>query len=301
MSPLVCAVIPTYNREPLLARAIESVLSQTYKNFEFRVVDDGSTDGTEELVRRYPQVIYVKQENRGVSGARNKAIFETAAPWVACLDSDDEWLPDKLKMQIEFVERNPQIKLVHGEENWLRDGKRVTPLAKHRKSGGRIFQRCLPICCISPSTVMFQTELVKSLGGFREDFPVCEDYDLWLKICATEEAGFIETPLINKYGGHADQLSHSLKAMDEFRVRAMWEIRNHPGLSQEDRLALFNEVIKKSGILAAGYSKHGRAEKLGWISELKIQALDQFHQLRSAHSAADFAPRSVVAVNPNGN
>ncbi len=296
--PKVCVVLPTYNRKRLLARAVDSVLRQTYRDWELRIVDDGSTDGTEEMASRWAgendNIHYVRQVNRGVSAARNRAIFATGASWIACLDSDDEWLPGKLEKQLNYAETHPDIRLVHGEEIWIRNGELLHPLKKHQKSGGRIFTRCLPICCISPSTVMLETGLVRSLGGFREDFPVCEDYDLWLKICATEEVGFIADPLIKKYGGHADQLSHSRPAMDEFRVRAMWEVREHPALSPFERTTLYEELLRKCGILIKGYKKHGHTSAAAKTEALRDQALHQFHQWKSAHSAAALAPRSEL-------
>ena len=148
---------------------------------------------------------------------------------------------------------------------------------------------------------MFRTELVKKLGGFREDFPVCEDYDLWLKICATEDVGFIPEPLIKKYGGHADQLSHRQKAMDELRVRAMWDVRNHPSLTLHERRSLFDEVVRKSEILIQGFEKHGHFAKAEEMRSVKNQSLDQVHHLNNAHSAAAFAPRSEDTVSLNGN
>lgn len=257
----VAVVLPTYNRARLLARAVRSVLQQSYEDWELWLIDDGSTDDTravvEPFLQTHPRIFYCYQDNGGVSRARNRAIFATAAPYVAFLDSDDEWLLDKLERQIRFVQQNPNLRLVHGEEIWLRNGELLRPLKKHQKSGGRIFKRCLSLCCISPSTVMMQTDLARSLGGFREDFPVCEDYDLWLKIAAQEEVGFIPEPLIRKYGGHEDQLSHR-KIMDEYRARALWEMRDHPALSNEDRAALLEELEKKRQILIRGYAKHGR-------------------------------------------
>lgn len=279
----VCVVLPTYNRERFLARAVDSVLGQTFADWELRIVDDGSTDDTAALAATYvaksDRVSYERQENRGVSAARNRAIFSTRAPWIACLDSDDEWLPDKLQKQLNYAAQNPGVRIIHGEEIWMRGSERLLPKKKHQKGGGRIFQRCLPLCCISPSTVMLKTELVRCHGGFREDFPVCEDYDLWLKICADEEVGFLSDVLTVKHGGRPDQLSHQFKAMDEYRVRSLWEMRAHAGLNDDERQALLQELLVKCAILIRGFEKHGRPEKAAAMSEIHRQAVDQLNHL----------------------
>jgi glycosyltransferase involved in cell wall biosynthesis len=293
--PRVCVVLPTYNRRAWLARAVESVFRQTYTDWELRIVDDGSTDGSEALLaefERHPNVIVHRQANQGVSRARNAAIFATQAEWIACLDSDDEWLPEKLARQIALAEQNPLLRLIHTEEIWRRNGEDVRQPKKYQKSGGRIFLRCLPVCCISPSTVMIKTDLMKQLGGFREDFVVCEDYDLWLKITAQEEAGFLPDPMIIKHGGHDDQLSFQYRAMDEYRVRALWDIRNNSHLQPEERLAVFKELIKKSEILIKGYRKYEKHDEANRMSKLYSEACDQVHHLKIANSVADLPPRS---------
>lgn len=258
----VCVVIPTYNRSATLARAVRSVFAQTYKNWELWIVDDGSTDDTEALVAGWLHVCYIKQTNQGVSAARNRAIFATEAPWIAFLDSDDEWRADKLEKQVSLVKTASTFRIVHTDELWLRNGSLVPQQKKHAKIGGRAFASCLPLCFISPSTTLIETNLLRQLGGFREDFPVCEDYDLWLKICATEDVGFIAEPLVTKYGGHADQLSTKLKAMDAYRVQALLDIRHHPALTAEERRALYEELARKLTILESGYAKHARSEDL---------------------------------------
>lgn len=263
----VAVVLPTYNRAPLLARAVRSVLQQTFTDWELWIIDDGSTDDTRAVVEPFlsdPRVFYHYQENGGVSRARNHAVFATSAPFVAFLDSDDEWRPEKLARQVHFFDANPTLRLVHCEETWIRNGIEIKPLEKHTKAGGgRVFLKCLPLCCISPSTTMMATELVRSLGGFREDFPVCEDYDLWLKISAREEVGFISESMILKYGGHEDQLSLR-RGLDEYRARALWDMRNHPSLSENERHALFDEFERKRRILIKGFEKYGHSEKAAY-------------------------------------
>jgi len=260
--PRVSIVIPTFNRASTLPRAITSVLQQTFKDFDLWIIDDGSTDHTEKLMETWSKnkIHYIKQKNFGVSTARNSGIKLSTGEWLAFLDSDDEWLPQKLQKQFDFIERYPKIPLVHGEEIWVRNGKRVNAKHIHQKFGGSIFQKCLALCLISPSAAIMQRSLLAEVGAWDEEFIVCEDYDLWLKITAKHEVGFISDPLIKKYGGHADQLSGKYKAMDFWRIKAMKNILENGLLDSGDIKAVKNEMQKKGEILLNGYKKHNNME-----------------------------------------
>ncbi len=220
--PFFSVIIPTYNRYQLLKRAIDSVLSQTLSDFELIVVDDGSTDDTPGVAIEYEgRIIYIRQDNGGVSKARNRGIHLARSPYIAFLDSDDAWLPEKLKEQCHYINSNPDVLIHQTDEHWIRNGKRVNPMKKHVKKEGAIFLESLERCMISPSSVVIKGELFERFGLFDEDLPVCEDYDLWLRIAARERVGLIEKKLIAKYGGHRDQLSRRFWGMDRFRVYAI--------------------------------------------------------------------------------
>jgi len=264
-------IIPTFNRSVLLVRAIESVLSQSYKHFHLIIVDDGSTDETASVLEKYEHLANlttIKQENRGVSAARNLAVKNSTSDWISFLDSDDEWLPHKLAAQASYLESHPQIHFLHAEEIWMRNGVRVNPKVKHRKSGDNLFQRSLEFCLISPSTVLMKRELFNRFGGFDETLEVCEDYDLWNKILAFEEAGFIQESLTKKYGGHADQLSTKFFAMDYWRIRSLLNLSMQAGLNGEKRDLVLNEVKKKASLLLKGYLKHQNLERHQEVLEL---------------------------------
>jgi glycosyltransferase involved in cell wall biosynthesis len=200
----ISVVIPTCNRAHTLARALDSVLAQTQPAAEVIVVDDGSEDETGALLHRaYPQVTALRQNNRGVSHARNRGIRAARHDWIAFLDSDDCWLPDKLATQSQALRAAPAYRLCHSDEIWIRRGRRVNPMHKHTKHGGEIFLRCLPRCAISPSTTVVHKALLEEFGGFDEALPACEDYDLWLRICARYPVLHIARQLAVRYGGHS--------------------------------------------------------------------------------------------------
>ena len=250
----ISVIIPTYNRAGLLERALASVFSQTFAPAEVIVVDDGSTDHTEDLVRdKFPQVSYLRQPQKGVSRARNLGIRKAQGEWLSFLDSDDEWLPNKLELQRQALQYKPQYRLCHTDEIWIRRGKRVNPMKKHTKRGGAIFQHCLPRCVISPSSVMVHRAVFDRVGHFDECLPACEDYDLWLRICARYDVLYVPEKLLVKYGGHNDQLSARYWGMDRFRIRALEKILDSEDLSQPHREAALRTLREKIDIVLAAH------------------------------------------------
>ena len=256
--PIVSVIIPTYNRCELVREAIASVLAQSFSNFELIVVDDGSEDGTAEGVGEFAEVRYVYQPNRGVSAARNLGVSQSSGELLAFLDSDDLWQPRKLEQQVTFFAQYPDAQICQTEEIWLRNGVRVNPHAKHRKISEDIFARSLELCLVSPSAVMIRRELFERMGGFDENLPACEDYDLWLRIAALMPVYLIETPLVIKRGGHADQLSHKFWGMDRFRVTALCKLLASGVLSEEQRQQTERVLLEKCTILAEGAKKRGQ-------------------------------------------
>ena len=258
----ISVVIPTHQRAPLLQRALASVFAQTLPASEVIVVDDGSSDDTRSMVQRhYPGCRYLHQDNRGVSSARNLGIRSANSEWIAFLDSDDEWLPGKLAAQAQFLASRPGIRICHTEEVWIRNGRRVNPMKKHAKTGGRIFRRCLPLCVISPSSVLIERSLLHEADLFDESLPACEDYDLWLRICAAHPVAFVEQPQIMKYGGHPDQLSRRFWGMDRFRIQALENIIRSGRIDGDDLLAAAAMLASKAHILAKGAEKRGRLQE----------------------------------------
>jgi glycosyltransferase involved in cell wall biosynthesis len=253
----------------LLRRALLSVFSQTLLPTEVTVIDDGSTDGTKAMLRKeFPEVIYYYQENRGVSSARNIGIHHTTGDWLAFLDSDDEWLPEKLSRQTAALSANPESKVCHTEELWIRNGVRVNPAKQYAKKGGWIFTQCLPLCAMSPSTTLIHRSIFADIGLFDTHLPACEDYDLWLRITANYPVLLIEEPQIKKYGGHEDQLSQKLWGMDRFRINALQKIIDVGQLSNENRQAAVNMLLTKAEIYLNGVTKRGKTDEAHYYQQL---------------------------------
>jgi glycosyltransferase involved in cell wall biosynthesis len=261
-SPLVSVIIPTYNRSSLVREAVDSVLKQTFKDFELIVIDDGSTDGTAKALDPYKgRLVYCFQNNRGVSAARNQGLRMARGPWIAFLDSDDYWLPEKLETQIHFFSQTPQALICQTEEIWIRNGRRLNPLKKHKKFSGDIFAPSLLLCLVSPSAVMMRRDLFDRVGYFDEALPACEDYDLWLRISAQFPIFLIDRPLIVKRGGHPDQLSQTTPAMDRFRIQALVKILRSGRLTLSQYNLAYPELETKCRIYGQGCLKRGRIEE----------------------------------------
>jgi len=259
--PSISVIIPTYNRIETLPRAIESILVQTCLANELIIVDDGSTDGTSAWIgEHYPQIKLIEQQNSGVSAARNRGIEAACGEWIALLDSDDEWLPKKLEKQLALLASEPESKLVHSDEIWIRNGVRINQMKKHTKKGGWIFQDCLPLCVISPSAVMIHRSIFDDVGLFDESLPACEDYDLWLRITCRYPVLYCNEPLIQKYGGHEDQLSRRHWGMDRFRVQALVGILEAGGLNESDYAVALAVMLGKAKVVLGGARKRGNLQ-----------------------------------------
>jgi GT2 family glycosyltransferase len=266
--PRVSVIIPTYNRGWIIREAIDSVMVQDYRDFELIVVDDGSTDNTPDILDSFRDEIRVlRQENQGVSAARNRGLATASGRFIAFLDSDDLWLPQKLLRQVEFFNKNPDAQICQTEETWIRKGVRVNPKKRHKKPRGMIFEPSLALCLVSPSAVMIRASLFEKVGGFDETLPACEDYDLWLRISSRYPVYLIDTPLIIKRGGHNDQLSAS-PGLDKFRIASLKKIVTSDLLSRTQYKAAVKTLKEKCKIYAAGCLKRGREDEARYYMSL---------------------------------
>ena len=273
----ITAIITTHNRASLLPGALHSILQQTRPADEIIIVNDGSTDGTSAwLAQLDNRMTIINQKQAGISGARNSAIRAASCEWLSFLDDDDKWLPDKLEKQIQALATQSRYRLCHGEEIWIRNGKRVNAMNKHRKQGGYIYPQCLPLCIISPSAAIIHRSLFDEIGLFDENLPACEDYDLWLRVCSKEPVLLINSSLIIKYGGHNDQLSAKYWGMDRFRIQALDKMLGKAQLSKDDRMLTLKTLIQKTRIYLNGARKRN---KTGEITDYENRLLEYQRQL----------------------
>lgn len=258
--PEVSVIIPTYNRMPFLREAVDSVLQQTYRDFELIIVDDGSSDQTAGYLATLGDAVrVVRQENRGPSAARNRGIACANGEYLSFLDSDDLWVKEKLAQQVAFMKERDAV-VSYTDEIWIRKGVRVNPKVKHRKYSGWIFERCLPLCVVSPSSVLMRRAFFDEVGLFDETLPACEDYDLWLRASLRLPFHYLPRKLIVKRGGHPGQLSAQW-GLDVYRVRALQKLLQRYPLTVEQRQLVTAQLVQKCRILENGFRKRGKVRE----------------------------------------
>ena len=266
----ISVIIPTYNRKKYIKRAIDSVIRQSYKPFEIIVIDDGSTDGTYELIKQSyssSEISLEKQINNGVSSARNKGVKLANGDWIAFLDSDDEWFENKLELQVREIKKSKNFMICHTNEIWIRNGIRVNQMKKHQKYGGSIFEKCLDMCRISPSSVMIHRRIFDEIGLFDEDLIICEDYDLWLRISSKYPVLYLDSMLIKKFGGHEDQLSKNINGIEQFRIQSLEKILKTLPLKHSYFNSAKNMVLKKLRIYRSGLIKRNKIKENAFIEK----------------------------------
>lgn len=274
-SDRLAAVIPTYNRGRSIRRCLDSVYSQTRIPEEIIVVDDGSTDGsTSHLEKQYPGIRVLFQKNQGVSAARNTGIREAKSEWIALLDSDDVWLKSKCDKQLKALQNHPNYHICHTHEKWIYKGREKQIPQNYHKKSGWIFSDCLPVCAISPSTAIVSRELLISIGLFDQTLPACEDYDLWLRIASRYPVLLVDEALIEKHGGHSDQLSDQ-RGLDLYRIQALEKFLNRSNSKTEYKKMARETLIKKCNIVIQGAEKSRNNEVENSISAIRDRVLLQ--------------------------
>lgn len=263
MAPEISVIIPTYNRA-IAGASVQSALEQSNVDFEVIVVDDGSTDGScEQLQQSFgknPRFRMIRIDHRGPAAARNAGVNLSSGRWVAFLDSDDLWAPDKLARQVEFTRTHPEFRISQCQEIWFRGGRRVNPGFRHIKREGDIFLDSLRTCLISPSAVILEAALFRSVGGFDQDLIAAEDYDLWLRILVDNHVGLLDEMLVTRRA-HREQLSATTPAMDRYRGLALMKLLASHRLSAERRAAVVVVLVEKCRILAKGARRRDRTSE----------------------------------------
>lgn len=233
---LVSVVIPTYNHAQFVGEAVDSVLAQTYRPIEVIVVDDGSTDSTADVLASYADKIqYIHQENRGLSAARNAGIARAKGEWIALLDADDLWSPDKIQLQIDAAARHPEFTLIGGQDGHYGSFPAVQGTTSIREFTVRDFLTTTPF---GPSAALIHRELIKVIGGFDEQLSPVADRDYWLRAAACSRVGRLEWPCWH-YRISAGQMSRNADYMHHSLVRLMRKFfTEHPSWLAYRQMAL---------------------------------------------------------------
>ncbi|MGA2226099.1 MAG: glycosyltransferase [Syntrophobacteraceae bacterium] len=273
---MISVIIPTFNRAKFVVDAVRSVLDQkdVPEHLEIIVVDDGSTDNTSEALAALPgEFGCVRREHSGVSAARNLGISLSSGEWIAFLDSDDLWLPGKLRAQMKFFSDHPDALLCQTGEIWIRNRRRLNPRKYHEKPQGYCFPLLLERCLVSPSAVVIHRRLFDLAGLFDESLPACEDYDLWLRIGCCFPIGLVEKPFVIKRGGHPDQLSATIANLDKYRIEAIVKLLRTTPLDADQRIAAEKMLEKKRRIYSDGCRKRGNLFEAEQVDKLVREEL----------------------------
>jgi len=267
---LVSVVIPALNRSTLLHRALLSVTEQSAQPLEVLIIDDGSLPHLNPSnYSQYPNLKFFRNEiTEGVASSRNKGIKQAQGEWIALLDSDDEWDSSKLEKQLELIKTSGEIRAIHTDEKWIRNGNEVLPPRYLDKSNHLLWERSLRHCLICPSSVLLHKSVFKKIGFFDESLTVCEDYDFWLRLLLEEKIEFIEEKLVIKHGGHPDQLSTTTWGMDRFRIKSLQKLTDNNKLSPQQKTLVIKVITEKCAILAQGSEKRQKPEEAKIFREL---------------------------------
>jgi glycosyltransferase involved in cell wall biosynthesis/predicted SAM-dependent methyltransferase len=288
--PRVSVIIPTYNRQELLRAALNSVLRQTFHDFEVVVVDDGSTDKTREVCGSYPEVKYLPLAHSGLPAtARNAALAVAAGEYIAFLDSDDEWMENKLSVQVELMDRNPALGLVCSNATVIGGPSRKLYLTAGQGQSGSVFMTLLLDNFVITSTAMVRRSVMESVGRFSEEpvLRVAEDYDLWLRIAAVSEVVFIADALAayrRSSGSVSQQQDGALHWMGILRI--LERIKRMPGLGADARRAVDERIFTCHAMLCDSYAMRRKyaAFSLAWMKLFSRNPLGGFAYLRQTAS-----------------
>ncbi len=277
---LVSVVIATYNMGRYLPQAVQSVLSQTYAHVEVQIVDDGSTDDTAQIIRRWDQderVRVYRQSNGGQAQARNRGVALSKGRYVAFLDADDEWLPQKLSRQIPLF-ATPEVGVVYSDYECMDgEGRRLPPKPPTRMYRGRVSAALLIDNFVSFQTAVVRRECLERHGGFDESVRMGDDYDLWLRLSAHYEFDFVPEATV-RYRVWSGQMSKNYRRRYESAIRTMQRFLEHnPGLVSADQIRT-----------AWAHTYTGRGNNTLWQEHRRGAALQDY--LRALTFQPDYWP-----------
>jgi hypothetical protein len=259
--PTVSVIIHTYNNEKFIAETVESVLNQTYKDYEIIVVDDGSADGTRDALVPYMQKIrYHYKENGGIASAKNAGICLSQTEFVAFLDHDDLWVPDKLQLQMECFNENLQVGLVYSKYTSFRDGKELRTKPEKGYSGW-IFKELLSKSFIQTSTVVVKRECLDAVGPYDETFSLGDEYDMFLRIAQKFQCGFVDKGL-TRYRVHDTNASNNDFLFDNENLGVYKKVYNNfTDIDGVEKKILRKRIARYSMKVAEGLYRQGKQEE----------------------------------------
>lgn len=271
----VSVIIPTYNRRELVQRAIGTVLAQTREVQEIVVIDDGSTDGTGDALAQAfgDRILYVRQVNRGVSAARNQGLRIARGRFLALLDSDDEWLPEKTQRQVEWLQDRPEFGMVLCDV--IRTDSTGKPVDRFRRReqmpiDGDVLRWVLLNPALAPASAMMRREVYESVGGFDESLPTGEDLDFHLRVAARWPIGVVDVALVHAMRGH-DGLSSLARTYDDYvRVierAAAQAVGRIPKVDISRALARAYARNARGMVLTHRWAEAWRLACLAWLHE----------------------------------
>ncbi|MEW5806018.1 MAG: glycosyltransferase [Acidobacteriota bacterium] len=240
--PEVSVIIPAYNSERYIEEALESALAQTFPGIEIIVVDDGSTDGTASILKKYEgRIRYFFQENRGLAAARNSGIKLASGSYLAFLDADDLFLPEKIALQKNFLDAHPEAAMVFSDFEYFGGSLLRHPIPDSFKRGeGDPFIDLFLFNCIAIPTILTRKESFDEIGLFDEELMAVEDYDFYLRLARKKRIGFIDRVLA-RVRLHPENMSRDAELMCEYELRVMDKaIQRNPEL-RKDHYSLIKE------------------------------------------------------------
>lgn len=291
ISPEVSVIIPTYNSAQYVVEAVESVLAQTWRDFEILVVDDGSTDETEQVMRRYePPVRYIRQANGGVAVARNRGIRESRGRYIAFLDADDTWLPQKLEQQMNLINQQRDAGVCYSAFTLVDTDLHPLGISRSQRQSSALEDLLIRGNIVgSICTVLCKRSLFDLVGGFDPALSQCADWDMYVRLAAQTKFLYLDEPLVT-YRQHSTNMSHNAPLLEHDSIQvltkgfAMAELSESLRAKRQVALARNYMVLAGTYFHARQYSDFMRCAAYSvWLDFQQIKYLISYPRRRAAH------------------
>jgi len=255
----VSVIIPAYNAEKYIGEAINSVLSQMYTDFEVIVIDDGSTDETQARVKEFGELVsYYYKQNNGPASARNFGVKKAKGEFIAFLDADDLWEPEKLEKQLNFLNRHPEIVLVCSAIYSFGTRSKTYYLLSTKTHQGNLFRSLFLKSFIHTSSVIIKKKaIIEDVGGFKEEYRWGEDYDLWLRIAKRFPIAYLGEPLV-RIRSHEQNISKAKISLRQNAIKIIKEYYDPRYISKSDYHKRLSELTI---YLGRNYLKKGAKQE----------------------------------------